>query len=378
MKRSSSEGMRGRPVLAVLLGIVFVASAQAQQSQQQAQPTQTREHTVKSGDTLWDLARLYLNNPFLWPLIYDANRQVVENPHRIYPAERLVIPPLPGEKPAAPQAAVVVPEQPPRPQAGPAVVSAPATQRTRFYAPPDTTSLPTLIMAGALEAMRVEPKEFHSTPWLADAGRLPAMGQVFKSVEPRNEGAMLGTTFLPFDRLYLTYQGGTRPNAGDLLLLVNVGRGVSGFGDIIEPTGVVRIDSLYDGVMLGLITHQFGNLEIGNLALPMDSFPSMAGRLQAVQDGTEGTLIEFLVKQPVYGTQEIGFINLGSSSGLQVGDELVAQLPAGWRDSRLPAQNIARLLVTRLTERSATVRVIELQNPVLQEGLPVRVVARMR
>jgi hypothetical protein len=45
------------------------------------------------GDTLWDLAGRYFENPFLWPQLWDANRYV-ENPHLIYPGDPLRIPDL--------------------------------------------------------------------------------------------------------------------------------------------------------------------------------------------------------------------------------------------------------------------------------------------
>jgi hypothetical protein len=45
-------------------------------------------YVVKKGDTLWDISRLYLPKPWLWPELWRTNTQIV-NPHLIYPGDIL-------------------------------------------------------------------------------------------------------------------------------------------------------------------------------------------------------------------------------------------------------------------------------------------------
>lgn len=44
---------------------------------------------IKKGDTLWDLARKYYNDPTLWPKFNEYN--IIDNPDVVYPGERLAI-----------------------------------------------------------------------------------------------------------------------------------------------------------------------------------------------------------------------------------------------------------------------------------------------
>lgn len=49
-----------------------------------------KSHVIVKGDTLWDIAQQYFNNPTLWPQIYQAN-PYIKDPDLIYPGDPLVL-----------------------------------------------------------------------------------------------------------------------------------------------------------------------------------------------------------------------------------------------------------------------------------------------
>lgn len=367
--RSITGRARGISLATLLLIPILPVRGQAQVT---PTPPQQREHIVKAGETLWQLAQIYFNNPYLWPLIYEANRQIVENPHRIFPTERLIIPPLPGETQAPPTTT-------PRPPVTEQPVG--ATMRTRFYTPPDTTTLPTLIMAETAPVRRVEPREYYATPWLQDTATIRTFGQIFRSGDPRAERDKLQTTFHPFDVAYMTYSSPTRPAVGSLMLVIAIGRKMDPYGHVVLPMGVIRVDSLKEFTMVGMVTHQFGPMQTGNYLIPMDSFPSLYDTPVSVSDGPEGELIEFELPQPLIGLADRAFLSLGGNAGVKVGDEFAALLPRRRPDTNraeaLPPRPIARMIVTRVMPNTATARIVHLEEAALRPGLPVRLIRRM-
>lgn len=53
-------------------------------------PTGSKVHTIAKGDTLWDLARTYYSNPYLWPQLWEANTYITDS-HWIYPGDTLLV-----------------------------------------------------------------------------------------------------------------------------------------------------------------------------------------------------------------------------------------------------------------------------------------------
>ena len=71
--------------LCLLLVLGYASAAFAAVSVKSSAP---ETYVVKDGDTLWDIANLYLEKPWLWPELW-RNNVYIQNPHLIYPGNVL-------------------------------------------------------------------------------------------------------------------------------------------------------------------------------------------------------------------------------------------------------------------------------------------------
>lgn len=77
---------RSLSILALLVSLVFAGALQAVELNEDVPEI----YIVKKGDTLWGISDMYLQEPWLWPELWDVNPQV-DNPHLIYPGDELYL-----------------------------------------------------------------------------------------------------------------------------------------------------------------------------------------------------------------------------------------------------------------------------------------------
>lgn len=63
-----------------------------------------RAYTIQTGDTLWDICNLLMDNPYYWPKLWSLNQYIL-NPHLIYPGQTLVF--TPGTESSFPNLEIV-------------------------------------------------------------------------------------------------------------------------------------------------------------------------------------------------------------------------------------------------------------------------------
>ncbi len=357
------QGFKAILVSGAALVSIGVAPLHAQDPQSEG------VHVVRDGDTLWELADQYLRDPFSWPRIYGLNRDVVADPHWIFPTERLRIPGLAqplGEPVSNPLTQPVVFSQEPA--------------RTVFFREERTVAPvgPTIREGEEIAVSMVKPGDFYRAPLLTPAEAVRPIGRVAELLAPSVVPIKIAPQIGIYDKIFITLAGANAAAEGDLLHMLRPGRRIDEHGYVFLPTGIARVESIERGIATALVIEMYDAVAVGDVVVPMPEFSARPGVVPQQSGGLDANLIAFKTVHPIHMVGDVAFIDRGAASGVQPGDEFVAYIPPTQMDWGIrPAIDVATLLVVRVTPGTAAVRVTGLEQPALEAGLPARLVRKM-
>jgi LysM repeat protein len=370
-----------------------------------AQEPLPQTHTVRKGDTLWDLAQLYHKDPFLWPGIYRLNTDVVEDPHWIYPGEVLRI--APSDNVAAVPAAdnvgaVPTMDTPPPPQPvdttpmlgggdptetlargpqQPSLAETESEDRAPLFQTTRARTVAEILKAYTDQPYRpLRPSEFYSSGFLTENQRLP-YGRVLGPVTPQQIKATNSrANALPYTSIVLAAPRGATYEIGDTLLVVQLGREIAPFGQIVVPSGLAQVTEAVDDHYLASVVAMYGPIRNGQRILPVESFsPGVGTRAVPIADGIRGTLIGGLGRQELKEPQMVVFIDKGRDDGVARGDLFeVRRRPERLSDGTLRVNELmATLQIVHVRDRTATAMVLNVISPDIPPGTDVAQVAKL-
>jgi hypothetical protein len=334
-------------------------------------PEGAEVYEVQRGDTLWDLAGRFYEDPYLWPQIWELNQYVLDA-HWIYPGDPLVINPAVEEVDSLADLAAPGDESAGEDELeggrGSGVLSAaeaagapvPLGSESDIYCSgfigdPDTV-FPFQIVGSEYETL---------SPQLAvGATGGPAYSSVFGTDTVRY-GMMTG------DVVYLDggRAAGMRP--GQLFTVVAEKERIRhpitnrSLGTFYRFLGRVRVLSVQPDTAIAEIVHTCDPVVVGSFLMPFEPQPVPLGRMGGLRPINYPTAAENLEDAPIIVRSEDNLLTLGEDSLVYIdrgeGDDVVpGDVYTIYRMNRpgLPPVVLGELAVLAVHQRSSVARIV--------------------
>ncbi len=311
-----------------------------------------RVHVVERGDTLWDLAQRYYNNPFLWPQIWDANKYI-PNAHWIYPGDPIVVPPLSPiteEKMAEETSEQVPQEQPSEGQGGP-MVSAPEKRAFPIALDQDLYCSGFITGGAGQWSMKVIGNE-----------------QNFDKV-----------SLSLFDIVYMNQGEAEGISPGDEFTVLHKIRGIAhpvtlkDLGDYVVQTGRVKVVATQEHTATCEVTYSCDTSFVGDFVIPFEpkEVPVFTELPPVDRYSLEGPNAKGFV---VFTKDDLGTVaqgneiqvDLGAKDGIGVGTRLILYRPntRGYErtsfEKSIPRHVLGEMIIYSVQEGTSTGRIIQM------------------
>lgn len=278
-----------------------LSSVPAQAQNITLNPDRPEVYVVERGDTLWDIAGEFLEQPWQWPEVWRANPGI-ENPHLIYPGDRLRLVMRDG------QPRIVLDRGSDRP-----VVRLSPAMRSQ----PRDEAIPAisrdLIDHFLVDNIVVDPREYERAPYIlgsADDNLVISAGDTVLARSP--DSGWQDTAQLDIIRLGERYED---PDSGELLghQGLRIGQARRQRGEAGDSEGVRRLDILRsrEEIKPGdrLMVHRGSAVTTQYMPRPARS-------------GLQGHVLELLTEVSLAAQYDSLLVSLGSEDGLREGDLL--------------------------------------------------------
>lgn len=358
-------------ILYNMLGICLIGCLLLHSDLSSAQQDPVQNYVVQYGDTLWDIAASYLNNPYRWRDIHQNNPQIV-NPNLIYPGDVLGL--FDGfsqqggmqgkqgrrrsdKEIARPWYGIPAPqpEELETPEVPELIVPSRDMLEASGYIVPYTIKQLQSEQFAQITGAQIGETQANSLILQSEDG---APGLVFGDTIYINRGldhqVREGAVFLAFRPLREI----THPVTSEVL------------GTQIEILGRLRVKALEAGVSAAEIVKSYYYMEIGNPIMPVSelSIPlakpftgnsrtyglpvgnQLIGHIVAGRDGRVGI---------AYG--DVVFLDVGAAQGVQPADNFIIYREIG---EGFPKQAIGRVTVLNARQQTSTAMVVESVKPI--------------
>ncbi len=286
-------------------------------------------YVVKKGDTLWAISQAFYGNPLYWPIIWESNAKDVNNPHWIYPGERIYVP---------------------HPSEVAALLKAPKHKKKVVA----KKKKPLLSREMLLFASYISPKRL-SSPYTLGTSVYDADKTMFNQLEQVS--------------LFWKPQA-PPPKVGDKFMVVRNGDkvkvpGTKKFlGWEIQNLGIVKVEKVAKDRAQGVVETVAFSVRKGDLLVPLKLLPPIYEFSPGPKD-KRGVIVRLQENKDAGGLMDFLFVNLGKRDGIKPGMVLDVYSPEG------VDLIVGKLVVLRVTPGTCTCYLWTSGMP-LEPGMEVR------
>ncbi len=298
-------------VISVAYNLLFLPVVLAQELSEKEIVKTPKVHIVKEKDTLWDISKKYLGNPFKWDEVWNKNK-FITNPHRIYPGDNIVIPGAFDETEVEKEVDVT---------------AEPQTPIQAVEEKIDEDRIPVLPVVALQPPPPPPPQKIPLTTVkvLASAGYIiqkeSEKGIIFDSPETR-------TIFGIGDTIYINVGGKEGIKAGDKFTIYKPLRSVThpitdkNMGILIEILGELEVKEVREDSSTANIIESFTTIEIGNKLKDREDMtvPMIDPAAKIEPKEIKGYIIDAKDQRDTLAAGDIVYIDVGIDSGVSAGD----------------------------------------------------------